>query len=192
MKGERIQDKLLAWFADIRIYWGGIILFGDSHYKIKGPHTREIMEVLKPGDVLLRRYDHYLGSLLLKGYWSHAAIYVGDNQVIHMLGEGITKEDILTFCRTDDVCILRCADSDRVQKAIDEANRQFSMGTKYDYDFSMSTKKLYCSELVHHVYGGFSYAKRIGRFVYPEDIRYAHDLIQVWNRKDKRTLYTQL
>lgn len=186
MKGKRIQDKILAWFADIRIYWGGIILFGDSHYKMKGTHVREVMEKLKPGDVLLRRYDHYLGSLLLPGYWSHAAVYVGDNQVIHMLGDGITKEDILTFCRTDDVCILRCADDNRVQEAIGESKRQFNLGVEYDYDFKKTPKKFYCSEFAHYVYKGLNYSKKPGKFIYPQDIRYATDLHYVWSRNKSK------
>jgi len=78
----------LRWFSDIRLYKGGIIFFGDSHYDIKGKETREILDIIQPGDVFLRRYDHYLGSILIQGYWSHAGIYVGDNSVIHMIGKG--------------------------------------------------------------------------------------------------------
>lgn len=157
-----IKAKLLSFFADIRLYWCGIILFGDSHYKIKGPHMREILNTLKLGDVILRKYDHYLGSRLIKGFWSHAAIYVGDNQVIHMLGEGITKEDILTFMRCDHVAVLRNGDEVLVTNAIAKAHEQFGKNIPrpgvrniaYDYDFETDkSDKFYCTEFVNFIYG---------------------------------------
>ncbi len=182
MKGKRIQDKLLAWVADIRIYPGGIILFGDSHYKMKGEHVREVIDLLKRGDVLLRRYDHYLGSIALPGYWSHAAIYIGANKVIHMLGTGITQEDIITFCRCDDVCIMRCIEEERVSKAVQEAKRQLELGKEYDYDFKDTPDKFYCSELIHYLYDGFKYRKKPKKYIIPNEIRYAHDLHFIWSR----------
>ena len=69
----------LRFFSDIRLYKGGLIICGDSHYKIKGKETREILDIIQHGDVILRRYDHYLGSVLISGYYSHAAIYIGKN-----------------------------------------------------------------------------------------------------------------
>lgn len=38
----KIKSNIIRFFSNIRIYEGGIILFGDSHYAIKGPHMREI------------------------------------------------------------------------------------------------------------------------------------------------------
>jgi uncharacterized protein YycO len=150
-----IKSKVVSWAADIRIYPGGIILWGDSHYDIKGPQMRQILDNLQPGDILLRRYSHYLGSVTIPGYWSHVAMYVGgDYWVIHMLGEGIVKEDILTFMRCDDVCILRSKDESLIQPAIDKAWEQLEKGADYDYNFDDSEiDKFYCCELVEFCYG---------------------------------------
>jgi len=106
---KKAKKKFLSWGADIRVYKSPMffVFFGDSHYKIKGVHMREILNTLKAGDVLLRKYDNYVGSRLIPGYWSHAAMYIGDDKVVHMLKGGIATEDILTFMRCDDIAILR-------------------------------------------------------------------------------------
>lgn len=157
-----IKAKVVDFFADIRFYWCGIILFGDSHYKIKGPHMRHILDIIQPGDVLLRRYDHYLGSVVIKGFWSHAAFYAGEDNVIHMLGKGITKEDILTFMRTDHVAVLRPKDPTLIPQAIELANQQLGKGLinngprniQYDYDFDTDKPdKQYCTEFVNYIFG---------------------------------------
>jgi len=152
-----IKAKFVAWVADIRVYpWPMFFIFaGDSHYKIKGPHQRQILNLLKPGDILLRRYNHYLGSITIKGYWSHAALYVGDDHVIHMLGEGVTKEDILTFMRCDNIMILRLKENpDVVPGVIDKAYKFLNEGVNYDYNFDYtSPKRLYCTEMVDNCIG---------------------------------------
>lgn len=143
---------ILHFIADIRIYWGGMILFGASSYRIKGPDMREILNVLKPGDVLLRTYIHYVGSKMVPGYWSHAAVYVGDDKVIHMLGAGITEEDILTFMRCDAIKILRFKDPSKVEEAIQKAKEYLSKGSDYDFGFIQGDENLYCSELIFMIY----------------------------------------
>lgn len=150
-----IKKAFISWVADIRIYCGGIVLFGESHYKIKGPHMREIINIIQPGDLILRRFNHYLGSLAIPGYWSHSAIYVGDeHDIIHMLGTGITREDILTFMRCDDIVVLRCPDAALVSGAIRESERLMVNMVEYDYNFNTScSEKFYCTEFCNYVYG---------------------------------------
>jgi hypothetical protein len=180
------KKAVLSWFSDIRIYRGGIILFGDSHYDIKGKHTREVIDAVKAGDILVRRYDHYLGSILIPGYWSHGAIYTGDNNVIHMLGDGITKEDILTFLRCDDVALLRHKDDSVAIKASEIAKKSFIDGYSYDYDFDIKDNKaFYCTEFVDYCYeyifrDSLSSASDI---LMPDDLLGNDDIKIVW-RKD--------
>jgi len=144
-----IKASVMSWFSDIRIYNGGFVLFGSSSYQIKGDEMREILNCIQPGDILLRRYSHYVGSLMIPGYFSHAAIYVGDNNIIHMLGEGITKEDILVFLRCDDIAILRAKDKALAENIVINAKLYFDKKIKYDYNFnSTDSKKFYCTEFV--------------------------------------------
>ncbi len=182
-----IKVKVISFFADIRFYNFGIILWGDSHYNLKGPHMRLILDLVEPGDILLRKYDHYLGSRLIKGFWSHAAVYVGDNQVVHMLGDGIVKEDILTFMRCDHVAILRCRDESLIPKAIDLANCQMgknliargTRGIKYDYDFEAGDDKFYCTEFVSFCFGHPKFEK-MGKFILPDD--FLHSIFdKIWS-----------
>jgi len=149
----KFKKAFLTWVADIRIYPGGIILFGDSHYHLKGHHMRAILESLEPGDLLLRRYSHYLGSVTIPGYFSHAAVYTGNDHVVHMLGSGITREDILTFMHCDDLCVLRCKDKERSKVAVVRAMAQLRKGVQYDYDFDTENhEKFYCTEFVEYCF----------------------------------------
>ena len=192
MSLEYIRKLVLSWAADIRLYTGGIVLFGYSYYKIRGKHEREIMDRIQPGDIFLRRYDHYLGSRFISfisgTYWSHAAVYVGDyndepGRVIHLLSGGATNEDILTFMRCDDLTVLRCREVDYIPKAIAKAKHHYERGTKYDYIFSPNNDALYCSEFVKDCYDGVEFYNRVSeKIIYPSDfLNSIFDVI--WERK---------
>jgi hypothetical protein len=180
---KTIKNNLIAFFADIRIYIGGIVLFGESHYQIKGPHLRQILDVIQPGDILLRRYDHYLGSLLIPGYWSHVAIYVGDGKVVHMLREGITEEDILTFTRCDNILILRSKNSGLIKSAIEYTKKELSLNVQYDYDFKADNEELYCCELVYNAFNKPPYnVEHKYSYILPDDfLRMGFDII--WQKE---------
>jgi uncharacterized protein YycO len=176
-----IKSKLLSFFSDIRIYPGGFILFGSSSYHINGKNMRSILNVIKPGDVLLRRYSHYLGSVLIPGHFSHAAIYVGDDNVIHMLGEGINKEDLLTFLRCDDILILRSDPDLAIQVdaiyAVARSNELFEKGISYDFNFDNNPERLYCAEFINYVYGNCIDNKKI---INPDDFLDCDIFKTVW------------
>lgn len=182
MNWYEIKRSLVRFFTDIRIYVGGIIFFGDSHYQVKGPHIRSLLSNLQPGDVLLRRHSHYVGSLIVPGYWSHIALYVGADRVIHMLGTGITDEDILTFTRCDDIAILRHSDKNIIAPAVARAYEQLESGVEYDYDFNTdSSERFYCSEFVDYCFDYLDKEKIFSKMaqILPDDfLKYpAFDLV---------------
>lgn len=147
-----IKSKIIYFFAHIRFYWLGFMLFGDPGPKIKGPDMRSILDVLQPGDVLLRRFSNTLGSILTPGYFSHAAFYYGDNKVIHMLGEGIVEQDILTFMCCDDVVVLR-PPSEKILLAREKSQFYLKENIEYDYHFDkVSKKRFYCTEFVDNIF----------------------------------------
>jgi len=177
----KIKKFIINFFGSIVLYPRPmfVMFYGGVHYKIKGPHLRLIIDTIEPGDILLRTYDNYLSSMVIPGYWSHAALYVGDNNVIHVGGDGIVEEDILTFTRCDDIAILRINDEERISRAIKKAKEFLATGVKYDYDFEKGDdKKMYCTEFTDKCYGGINYADSKG-IIDPDDLLHSEFKI-VW------------
>lgn len=176
-----VKKSVVSWAADIRFYKGGLILFGSSYYKLKGPHVRTIVTLVKPGDILLRKYDHYLGSRIIPGFWSHAAIYAGNNEVIHMLGDGITLEDILTFTRGDHMMILRHKDKDKADIAAFLARKYLEKKIEYDYNFDeKETNRMYCTEFVNVCYSEIVNPYISGTDIMPDDFLKVPELQKIW------------
>jgi hypothetical protein len=188
-----VHDKwwwkiLVRFIGDIRIYWGGLILWGGSSYKVKGSDMRKILETLKPGDVLLRVYEHYIGSIFVPGFWSHAAIYEGDDKVIHMLGHGICREDILTFMRCDGISVLRCKKPELIMPAIAKARDYLEKGVDYDYGFIRGDTNLYCSELIYQIFNKPAEIK-FDNYVLPDDL--ICDLFTIEYAKDHHKIESE-
>jgi hypothetical protein len=138
------------------------VVFKPQHYKIKGNEVREILNKIKPGDILLRRFDGYLNTLLTPGFWGHAAIYVGDNVVIHAVKEGVIQEDILEFTRCDSLAILRYTGTEYVitiNSALYLAYNFNIQKYQYDYDMMCGNGKVYCTEFVDSCYPGLFFDK---------------------------------
>jgi hypothetical protein len=170
----KIKSAIIKWFGDVKIYKHPFfVMTGHTAYKVKGTHQREILGILKPGDILLRRYDNYVSGLMIPGYYTHAGLYVGAGLVIHLLGDGVCKEDILTFTRCDNLSILRHTDSEVIEKAIKLAWEQFNKDVEYDFDFDMSSpKRFYCTEFVDFCYGYIvrsSLDKTDKKYIVPDD-----------------------
>ena len=166
----KLKHLIIKKFSDIRIYSGGIILFGNSNYLITGCDQRQILSVLQPGDIVFRRWSHYLGSILVPGYWSHVGIYVGDNSVIHAAGGGVSNDDILTFMRSDSFCVMRCVTQSLVNPALNYCHLQLEKQTPYDWDFHPNNDALYCSELVWNAFGQPFCIRKIEQYVVPDDL----------------------
>ena len=173
-KVRKAAEGAIRWLSDVQVYPTPmfVVIGGSVHYKVRGPQMRKVLETVRPGDVLLRRFSGYLGSLLVPGYWGHAAIYVGDGRVVHMLGGGIASEDILSFLRCDDVAILRHGSQTQAEAAVGEALRLRSEGVEYDFLFSLdSRERMYCTELVDRCYFGVGVRSPVVRgFICPDDL----------------------
>jgi hypothetical protein len=185
---------------DIKIFkYPFFILFGEISYRIKGHEQRKILNILKPGDLLLRRYNHYLGSLLIPGYFSHVAIYVGDDSVIHMLGKGIYKEDILTFTRCDDIVVFRWkldqqhiglneieSDGNYSAKSLSiiRALQKLEDGIEYDYLFDFEDRKKFsCTEFVHYCYDYFKIETKFENYILPDDLLTCNKFQIIWKKR---------
>lgn len=74
------------------------------------------MAEVRPGDILLRRYDNYLDGYFIPGRFSHSGVYIGDGLIVHAMSSGVQKIDIIDFLRCDGFAILRTYNAEAAAK----------------------------------------------------------------------------
>lgn len=123
-----------------------------SHTLTSFHDVEEAKKVVKPGMVLLSRSRGEFSNLFIPGFFTHAAIYCGNNDVIEAVGEGVRLTNLFDFVYHHDyVAILDPLFIDRTQKE-QAANFAYDIiGCEYDYLFEPSNKAFYCSEAVLYV-----------------------------------------
>lgn len=137
MAHKTLYERLLTIFGDILVYkWPLFLLYNPAGYRVKGEEIRNLLDRIRPGDILVRGYDNYLDGRIIPGYFSHVGLYLGDvtpadiddlasaakgkrlpggtprvtpgrGMVIHALAEGVLTEDVINFCRCDYMAVLR-------------------------------------------------------------------------------------
>lgn len=159
------------------------IQYKPHHHKVKGRESRQVLNVIHDGDILLRRYDGYLNTFFTPGFWSHAGLYIGNNDIIHAIGIGVVQEDVLEFCRCDSVVVLRVKDisEDVISNAILTAKELEIARTDYDYKFKEKNGSVYCTELVDICYNNVfdkSYEKIAGNNILTPDGVFDSDKVE--------------
>lgn len=149
-----IKRKLLTIFGDIKIFkWPMFVIYHPVSFKVKGHHTREIINLLEPGDVVMRSYFNYLDSYFIpKGQskCSHSGLYIGDNRVVHSIAEGSVIDDIIDFCRADSILVLRPLSGQ--EWAIEHAKKCADQNIEYDFNFEPEQGRYYCHEFTASCY----------------------------------------
>jgi uncharacterized protein YycO len=149
-----IKRAILTVFGDIKIFkWPFFVIYQPTSFRIKGKDTRDIMDNIRAGDVIMRAYDDYLdGYFIPKGLsgCSHSGLYIGDNMVIHSIAEGSSLIDVIDFCRADQIIVLR-PDSGQ-DWAIEHAKKCADANIPYDFDFVPGAGKYYCHEFTASCY----------------------------------------
>lgn len=154
----KIQKVLFEFIGNVR--WHGLrhpfwLTINAQTFKLKGKHYREVEQIIKPGDILLRRFEGYVDKWLIPGWYNHAGIYVGqldnkNHQVIHSVSEGVVLEDLIDFSRTDHLIVLRAPARLR-EKAIERAKKV--IGSDYDFAFNFGDSlRFSCTELINYCY----------------------------------------
>ncbi|MDA8098286.1 MAG: YiiX/YebB-like N1pC/P60 family cysteine hydrolase [Nitrospiraceae bacterium] len=156
LTGDLYLHRFPFWFV-----------YKPHHYAVTGSQVRSILNEARPGDILLRRYEGFLNTIFTPGFWGHAALCVEDTSVIHAIGAGVVKEDLITFCRTDAVSLVRIkgATEEQKGKALACAHEHAKQRTAYDYRFKDRNHAVYCTELVNVCYEnlfGSAYEKVFG------------------------------
>lgn len=78
----KIWAKFLTEFGNIKVFkFPMFIVYDPSYFKMDGMHVRKALDLLKPGDVILRGYDNYLDGWFIDDEfkYSHGAVYIGNN-----------------------------------------------------------------------------------------------------------------
>lgn len=156
----RVKRRLLTIFGDIRLFrWPMFVVYQPDGYRVKGPETRAVMDLLRPGDVLLRAYDDYLDGRFIPGgdsRCSHSGVYIGHGEVVHAIAEGCVCDDVIDFCRCDRVVVLR-PDAGQAW-AVDHAYKCAEASIPYDFDFQPGPGTYYCHEFTASCYPGLGIA----------------------------------
>ena len=143
-----LKVKLLTILGDIKVYkFPFFLIYDPSTFRVKGYHTRQAMNFLKPGDIILRRYRMYLDGMFIPGKYSHTGVYVGDGKIIHAVAEGVSEIDVIDFLRCDGFCILRQSDQNAALKAVEYVRDVLGQKGQYDFDFKDENGSWYCHEL---------------------------------------------
>lgn len=154
----KIQKALFTFIGNIK--WSGWlhpfwITINAHTFRLKGKHYRQVEQLIRPGDILLRRFEGYLDKVLIPGWFNHAGIYIGklndqDHAVIHAISNGVVVEDLIDFMRTDHLVILRAPARMR-EKAIERAKE--TVGSDYDFAFEFKDSlRFSCTELISYCY----------------------------------------
>ena len=86
-----VQKDVAEWMGDTRLKRAA------GHYLVSAAQAQEMEEALEPGDVLLSRKNWYLSNLGLPGFWPHAILYVGSNEVLSSAFD--SDPDVLAWVR---------------------------------------------------------------------------------------------
>lgn len=146
-------SKFLTAFGNVKIFkypfW---LVYDPDLYEITGEKTIQIFRTLKPGDIVFRGYNNYLDGKFVpsKTGWSHGGIYVGEDQMIHAVAQGVSQINVIDFVRCDRIAILRPRKHSK--SAIKKAKQFLKDQVPYDFGFKRNTSSLYCFELCGECY----------------------------------------
>lgn len=122
---------------------------------LSSSQTEMILSMLRPGDVLLKDDCDYplsqLGARLLGSEWIHAAVYVGNNQIIDCGSKPyVAENNINDFLRASSFAIYRpqFATPEDLESLL--VFLRASLGRPFNRTFRFSNKNsFYCTQLIY-------------------------------------------
>ena len=144
--------------ANIAFFVFGTIIHNRKNLLNK-KDIRRAKKLLKPGDIILVGGLRRLSSLVIKGPVTHSMIYLGNNRIIHAIADGVETDHLYEiFCEYDTMIILRSVENQlnpksyrkKIKKILAYAKSQ--IGKPYDFEFKLSKKEFYCTELIYFAF----------------------------------------
>ena len=136
--------------------------------KLPDEISKRLHAILRPGDVFVTRKEGAVTNYFLPGYWPHAALYAGNNQVIESLKDGVRERSLDSPFGNDAVALIRPRlEHALVQEGLLRARTH--VGKPYDFDFDFTrSDRLVCTEVVYRGFSGlggieFQLTRRAGR-----------------------------
>ena len=134
-----------GWSKFLTIF--GDIMLSTSPPLTRAKHIRNAMEMVRPGDILCRRFDCYLDGYFIPGKYTHSGIMIDGTTMIDATAEGVQKKDLIDFIKdTDGFIILRPKYESEDQKNRVIAFSLSQIGTPYDFVFQDGNNAYYCHE----------------------------------------------
>ena len=141
----KIWSKFLTIFGEIKIFkFPLFIVYDPNYFKITGKQVIDILNIIEPGDIILRGYDSYLDGKFVPDSlsFSHGGIYIGKNTIIHAVAEGVSEINIHDYIRCDRIAIFR--PKKYKNSAIKRAKQYLKNNIPYDCGFKDGVSSLYC------------------------------------------------
>lgn len=124
------------------------------YHRISRDNYVSLKAILKPGHVILTRRTGELNNFLIPGFWTHASMYLGNEEVAEAVSEGVIITKLEAFLcgaiHGKDYVMVRDAlylgDAD---KAVAAEVARSKAGCPYDWVFDITDDRaFYCSKLV--------------------------------------------
>lgn len=198
------MKRLLVWFTNTKL-WEWLLMkvipyirFTTYYTSFKGEQFYAGYWQLKPGHIILTKDKRKLTTVLIGGEFTHAALCVNKGEpfeVVEMTHRDFTSSWFFDICKESDrVVILECLDfDDEYIKHVIEKALSFSE-CKYDVEFELGVKALYCSELVYQadferrLQIDLSDIKGLGRqYISPTGLWEAQNCCVVWDSDNFKT-----
>lgn len=147
----KLQARFLTAFGNIKAFkWPMFLVYDPTTFRMTGEKILRARDILRPGDVVLRGYSMYLDGMFIPGDYSHGAVYVGDDTIVHAVAEGVSRINAVEFCECDRIMILRPKSGQEL--AVKRANEFVENDVPYDFGFRRGESALYCFELCAECY----------------------------------------
>jgi hypothetical protein len=176
-RGRDARDRILMGNIARAIYaiqeWGSRLVSNLStmpHHVPRLPDeiAGQLCAAMRAGDVFVTRKECAVTNYFLPGYWPHAALFIGQGQVIESLKDGVRQRTLESPLGNDAVAVIRPQlEPGIIEQAI--ARAKTHVGKPYDFDFDFTrSDRLVCTEVVYRSYEGlagihFPLTRRAGR-----------------------------
>lgn len=148
---SRIADKFLGIVGNTKVFkyplW---LVYDPDQPKVDGDHILKVMSKVRPGDVIMRGWRHYLNGYFIPGDYSHGGICIGENKVIHAVPQGVVECNIIDFIMADRIIVLRPTHGQEL--ALERAREAVANEVPYDFNMTEGDDAFYCFELCAYCY----------------------------------------